>query len=164
MILFLGFIVLNGQNSIKISKPEVTYLDGILTIMYDIAGCGSGEYVDIRLIVLNAAGDTLRPTYITGDLGSKVNCGFGKKIEWNMKRDGVLIDEEIEVMVTGKPVIMELPASIPSVTSRLSRGNVILSSIFVPGLGQKKASGKGGIGTFPPAHDQPADIKTGSVR
>lgn len=143
IILLLCTFIAEGQNPIKISKPDVTYLDGILTVRYDIAGCGSGEFVDIRLVVLNSRGDTLRPTFITGDLGSRVNCGFGKKIEWNMKRDGVLIDEDIDVLVTGKPLVPDLPSNIQPVAKQLSRGNVILSSVFVPGLGQKKASGKG---------------------
>lgn len=139
------FLGVSAQTGIKISTPEVSYLNGVLSIRYDIAGCGSNDFVNIRLVILNSKGDTLRPTYITGDLGSRVSCGFGKKIEWNMQRDGILIDEEIEVLVTGRPVVQETPVYTLQATDKgLSRGNVILSSVFVPGLGQAKASGKKG--------------------
>jgi hypothetical protein len=143
-ILMFLCLLLAAQNTIKISTPAVSFLDGILTIQYDITGCETGEYVDIRLIVLNSKGDTIRPSYIAGDLGNRINCGFGKKIEWNMKRDGITIDEEIEVQVAGKATKQETVANNQPDSKQLSRGNVILSSIFVPGLGQAKASGKGG--------------------
>jgi hypothetical protein len=139
------FLNVSAQTGIKISTPEVSYLNGILSIKYDIAGCGSNDFVNVRLVILDSKGDTLRPTYISGDLGSRVSCGFGKKIEWNMQRDGVLIDEEIEVLVTGRPVVQETPVySMPVTEKGLTRGNVILSSVFVPGLGQAKATGKKG--------------------
>lgn len=136
-------LILNAQNQIKISKPELSYLNNILTINYDITGCGTGDYIEIKIIILNSKGDTIRPAYVTGDLGKRVTCGFEKKIEWNILKDSVLIDEDIEVQVTGKQVIQEI-VNYGEPTSRLiSRGNIILSSVIVPGLGQKKASGKG---------------------
>lgn len=139
------FLNVSSQTGIKISAPEVSYLNGLLSISYDIAGCSSNDFVNIRLVILNSEGDTLRPGHITGDLGSRVSCGFGKRIEWNMHRDGILIDEEIEVLVTGRPVLVETPVyTMPVINERLSRGDVILSSVFVPGLGQAKASGKKG--------------------
>ena len=135
--------ILNAQDQIKISTPQVTVLGNIMTIKYDLTGCGTGDYVNIRLIVLNARGDTIRPVYVSGDIGSRVNCGFGKKIEWNIAGDNILVNEDFEIQVTGKRVEQVMPAYI-SVQPSVSRGNILLSSAFLPGLGQKKASGKGG--------------------
>lgn len=142
-LLLASCLIINAQDNIKISTPDVTFSNDILTIKYDITGCGTNDYVNIRLVVLDSEGDTIKPDYITGDLGSRVSCGFGKKIEWNMVRDSVLIDEEIEIQVTGTPFIPEIPFYTQAVSKQISRGNVILSSVFLPGLGQKKASGKG---------------------
>jgi len=136
-------LLLNAQDQIRISTPQVTVLGNIMTVKYDLAGCGTGDYVNIRLIVLNAKGDTIRPVYVSGDIGSRVNCGFGKKIEWNIAGDNILVDEDFEIQVTGKKVEQVIPAYI-SVQPSVSRGNIMLSSAFVPGLGQKKASGNGG--------------------
>ncbi|MCU0462895.1 MAG: hypothetical protein MUF36_12935 [Bacteroidales bacterium] len=66
----------NAQNIIKISTPEISFLNNILTIKYDIAGCGASDYVNIKLVVLNAQGDTIKPVYVSGDIGSNVNCAF----------------------------------------------------------------------------------------
>jgi hypothetical protein len=137
------YLSLNAQDNIKISSPEVTILNNIMTIKYDLTGCGTGDYINIRLIVLNAKGDTIKPVYVTGDLGSRVNCGFGKKIEWNIARDNILVNEEFEIQVAGKPVPQVL-SSYGIAEKSVSRGNILLSSAFLPGLGQKKASGKGG--------------------
>ena len=144
LTLFLVFYLsLYSQDEIKISPPEVTFINDILTIRYDITGCGTSDIVDIELIILNSRGARIRPSYITGDIGSSIRCGFGKKIEWNMVKDSVLIDEDIEVQVTGTPHIPEIPLYTQPVTKRVSRGNVVISSFFIPGLGQMKASGKG---------------------
>ena len=145
-LLFLILAVhysVSAQENIKISTPEVALINNVLTVKYDITGCGTGDYINIRLIVLSAKGDTIKPVYVTGDIGSRVNCGFGKNIEWNVARDNVFVDEDFDIQVVGKPVVREMPAYVqPQKT--LSRGNILLSSALVPGLGQKKASGKGG--------------------
>lgn len=135
--------LLEAQDNIRISTPGVSMLNNILTVRYDITGCARGDYIDIRLVILNAKGDTIRPGNVKGDIGSRVNCGFGKKIEWNVARDNILIDEDVEIQVVGRPVKQEVPAYIqPGKT--ITRGNVLFASMLVPGLGQKKASGKGG--------------------
>jgi hypothetical protein len=141
------YLSLHAQDNVKISTPEVTFLNNIMTIKYDLTGCGTGDYINIKLIVLNAKGDTIKPVYVTGDLGSRVNCGFGKKIEWNVTRDSIIVNEELQIQVTGKPVAQVIPSYMP-VQKSISRGNIVLSSAFLPGLGQKKASGKGGYLAF----------------
>lgn len=147
LIFLVSYFTLNAQNSIKISTPEVSFLNNVLTIKYDISGCGTVDYVNIKLIVLNPQGDTIKPAYVSGDIGSSVNCGLGKKIEWNVAKDGIVINEELEIQVTGSPVKKVVPAY-NTVQKSVSRGNILLSSTFIPGLGQKKASGKGGYLIF----------------
>jgi hypothetical protein len=68
-----------------------------------------------------------------------ISCGLRKSIQWNLEKDKVVINEDIEAFIRGvksAPVNMSLPGP-----KKISRGNVILSSVFVPGLGQMKASG-----------------------
>lgn len=135
------FLLASAQEGFRISKPESSYANNILSIKYDITGCGSGEYIDITLVILNSGGDTLRPQFISGDMGKLISCGLGKKIEWNLVKDSIKIDEEIEIMVLGRKSASPTRINIPF-EKGLTRGNVILSSVFIPGLGQKKASGK----------------------
>ena len=142
-VFLVSYMSLFSQDEIKISPPEVSFMNDILTIRYDITGCGTSNYVDIELVILNSKGDRIKPAYMTGDIGSGVSCGFGKKIEWNMVKDSVLIDEEIEVQLKGTTHIPEIPPYTQPVTKIVSRGNVVISSFFIPGLGQMKASEKG---------------------
>lgn len=132
----------NAQGNYHISKPELTFQNNILTIKYDITGCGTGEFVEISLLLINSIGDTLKPRYITGDIGSGISCGLGKKIEWNLEKDNVKIDEDIEAIIKG--TMMELTTSDNRSPGykRYTRGDIIKTSALVPGMGQKRASGK----------------------
>jgi len=136
------FITAYNQESYSISKPQPVFKNNVLTIKYDIAGCGRNEFVDIDLILINTKGDTLKPRYITGDIGKMISCGFGKIIEWNLEKDNIHLDENIEVIIKGAKSAPQLSGIVPQGKKELTRGNVILSSAFVPGLGLKKASGK----------------------
>jgi len=131
-----------AQGSYLISKPEPTFTNNILKVKYDITGCGRNEFVDITLFVINSKGDTLKPRYITGDIGNMISCGFGKTIEWNLEKDKINLDEDVSVIVKGVKSAPVTSNSGPAGPKKLTRGNVMASSIFVPGLGQKKASGK----------------------
>lgn len=136
------FALAAGQSKVIISKPGLSYVNNTLTVKYDITGCGTGQFVDISLVVINSKGDTLRPAYITGDIGTMVNCGLGKAITWNVVKDNVKIDDDIEVMIVGKEIVPVISNISSLGSSSVTRGKVIGSSIFVPGLGQKMASGK----------------------
>ncbi len=102
LLLLTFFPVLSAQEGFKISKPEPSFSNNTLIIKYDITGCGSGEFVDITLIILNSKGDTLKPGYISGDIGLRINCGFDKTIVWDLARDNVKIDEDIQILIKGK--------------------------------------------------------------
>jgi hypothetical protein len=148
IIVFLSvifaFITLPVQSQIRISQPALGYSASIMTVKYDITGCGSGEYVNIKLVVLNSKGDTIRPVYITGDLGAKINCGLNKTIIWNVGKDNIKIDEDLQISILGEKSLPEIPAFSAAPVKKISRGGVMISSLFVPGLGQMRASGKGG--------------------
>lgn len=142
IFLLAFFSTLSAQESYKISKPEPTFLNDNLVIKYDITECGPGEFIDITLILLNSKGDTIRPIYISGDIGLRVNCGFGKTIIWNLAKDNVKIDEDIQILIKGNKLIPVVPIAVVPETKKIKRGDIILPSVFIPGLGQKKASGK----------------------
>lgn len=144
LLLFTLSIVLSAQESFKISKPEPTLSNNILTIKYDITGCPTGELVDIRLIILNSKGDTLKPIYISGDIGLNINCGFGKTIVWDLSRDNLKLDEDVDIQIEALKSAQNVQANVVPEQKKLTRANVILSSVFVSGLGQKKATKKSG--------------------
>lgn len=131
-----------AQTSYIISKPDVSLNNNILTIKYDISGCGKNEFVDITLYLVTSHGDTLKPKYITGDLGNTISCGPGKTIQWNLEKDKILINDDIEAFIKGEKSALPMANMYFPKSQKLTRGKVIFSSAFIPGLGQLKASGK----------------------
>ena len=143
VLILFNSLLISGQSKILISKPELSYINNTLIVKYNITGCRTGQYVNISMIVLNSKGDTLRPSNITGDIGKMINCGLEKSITWDVVMDNIKINDDIEVELLGKesfPVISNIK---PHGTPMFTRGKVMISSFFVPGLGQKMASGKG---------------------
>lgn len=138
-LLFLISGMISAQVNYHISKPSLAYTNNILTINYDITGCGRNEYVDVTAIIVNSQGDTLKPKFITGDIGSMITCGANKTIEWNLAKDNFKINDNIEVIIKG--VRHAVPVS--NVEENMySRSNIIFRSAIMPGWGQSKASGK----------------------
>jgi hypothetical protein len=148
LIALFNFILISGQSKILISKPELSYADNILIVKYDITGCRTGQSIDISLKIISSKGDTIKPSNISGDIGPGVNCGMGKMVQWNVVKDNIRIDDDIEVMLSGKEIIPVASGINYPVVKRTTRGKVIASSFFVPGLGQEMASGKGGYLLF----------------
>ncbi|MFN8211153.1 MAG: hypothetical protein U0T33_09335 [Bacteroidales bacterium] len=131
---------MKAQEKIMISKPELAFANNRLTVRYDITGCGKGETVSVVMHAADSKGTVIKPVFIEGDLGKAVPCGLGKTIVWDIARDSIKIDEDISVEITGE--LNSLPVQVISGPAMLTRGRVLLSSAFVPGLGMKKASGK----------------------
>jgi hypothetical protein len=144
LFMFFNYMLISGQSKIMISRPELSYINNTLTIKYDITGCSAGKFVDISMIVVSSQGDTIKPFNINGDIGNMVKCGFRKSIIWNVFNDNIKIDDDVEVMLVGKESTPATSIIASHGIPRVSRGKAILSSVFVPGLGQKMASGKGG--------------------
>ena len=142
LLLLIFFSVLSAQERFKISKPELTLSDNIFTVKYDITGCGKGELIDIALVLLNSKGDTIKPRSISGDIGSRINCGISKTIIWDLSKDNVEIDEDIQIFLQGNPSVQVVSNVVAPELNNITRGNILLLSAIIPGLGQKKASGK----------------------
>lgn len=142
LLLIFSFTIISAQTQVKISKPDLSYVNNTLTIKYDITGCRIGQFVDVSLIIMNSKGDTIRPGSVTGDIGTMVNCGAGKTISWNVIRDNVKIDDDIEVMLLGKENAPTVSNASAYEKGNVARGKVLALSVVVPGLGQKMASDK----------------------
>jgi hypothetical protein len=142
LILIFSFTTISLQAQVKISRPDLSYVNNTLTIKYDITGCKTGQFVDVSLIIISSKSDTIRPGSVTGDIGTMVNCGPGKTISWNVIRDNVKIDDDIEVMLLGKENAPTVSNASALEKENVARGKVMALSAVIPGLGQKIASGK----------------------
>jgi hypothetical protein len=146
--LFFSFIFfafpfsLVAQENYSISKPELSLSNDILTIKYDLTGCGANETISIKLIVLNSMGDTIKATYVTGDIGNNIRCGISKLITWNFEKEKIFITDDINIILKGEKQPQANSTLPQSNQNNYKRGNIVFSSILFPGMGQSKASGK----------------------
>jgi hypothetical protein len=143
LLCFLSFsiVAVFSQESFMISRPDLQFMDNILVIRYDITGCRSDAAVNISLVISDSRGGSIVPVSVSGDVGKNISCGTGKIIRWDVVADKININDDLVIQVRGeKPAVPA--ATLQSPQKKTGRGSVIFSSVFVPGLGQKKASGK----------------------
>ena len=106
---------LNAQSKANIENIDFTVEGVNLVITYDIVKYKSDEVFNIWVKIVTASGKEIIPNTMTGDVGSGVIGGSGKRIMWDMETDNAYIDEEISVQVLARsPVCHDPPAAVPS--------------------------------------------------
>jgi len=128
-------IELFSQSIAEIQNIQFSALNDTLTVTYDIIQADRKELFDISLVVITASGKLIRPRAVSGDVGSNVKGGGGKQIYWDLNKDQIFLNEEIEVEI--EAIVLGVPEKFAS------RGKAILLSAVVPGLGITKLN-KGG--------------------
>ena len=124
-----------SQSTAEIQNIQFSAHKDTLTVTYDIIQAERKELFDISLVITTASGKMIRPRAVSGDVGSNVNGGKGKRIYWDLNRDQIFLKEGIEVEI--EAVILGVPEKF------ISRGKAVLLSAVVPGLGITKLN-KGG--------------------
>jgi len=85
----------------RIENTKLELANDRLIITYDISGNGMLDIVWVE--VTKTDGTKVQASAFVGDIGSNISVGSGKKISWDMKKDGVdLQGEEINITVKGK--------------------------------------------------------------
>jgi len=153
LLLFVISLSAFSQTKARISTPDLTYYNDTLLIIFDINNCQSEEIFIIDPKVFTSDGREVSASGFTGDLGDNIRCGRNKKIIWSLARDDYQVNGDIEVQIFAEEVIINMSPEekteviekpVDRVTTTYSRGNIISSSLVLPGLGQKKASRKAG--------------------
>ncbi|HKL66369.1 MAG TPA: hypothetical protein VJ877_00645 [Bacteroidales bacterium] len=185
-------VQVQSQSNISISRPELTYYNDTLVILFDIRGCSQNNIFNIYPHITYPNGEAINTSALQGDIGDSIRCGQDKRIVWNLAADNIRINGNIEVQITAKQVVTndigedveakakdevatteekkgmnlneeagedpdqearidikkhaddEIPGNSGTILPpSYSRGNIMASSLILPGLGQKKASSKG---------------------
>ena len=146
---------LYGQARITVTKPRLEVSDENLIIQYDILNAKSSDFFMVWIEVTDAAGNKIKALSITGDIGKEIKGGRNKRITWNLSNDSILIDENISVEVKAEKIIIqeeqaETETSEETKTIKvdegnagmkeISKGNMVLSSVVLPGWGQTKTN------------------------
>ncbi len=134
------------QTSVNISKPRLELSDGNLIIEYDILDNEPSDLFNVWIEVTNASGSKINALTLSGDVGEDISGGSNKRILWNLEVDKISLDEEIFVeVVAEKKKLPEVQKEIIPVKTtpttdvkNISKGNMVLSSMVLPGWGLSK--------------------------
>jgi len=144
LVICAYFTILNNQAYAQ-SKAIVENVDFFiendnLIITYDIVKARTGETFDVSVKISTVKGTPIKAYALNGDIGTGVYGGNFKRIEWNLAKDNVVIDDEIfvEVFATAP----HSPLS-PISAKQVSVGGAMLRSALFPGWGNCYAK-KGG--------------------
>lgn len=146
------------QQEVTISDPVLSFYNDTLVIRFDILNCSEDALFTVNPRILKSDGKIIPTSNISGDLGENIRCGKNKEIIWSLAKDNVRLDDDIQVEIyveqLNEDVAEEVSPDIKEVIkerndrlvdsplSTYSRGNIIASSFFVPGLGQSKVNSK----------------------
>ncbi len=125
LVFILSVLSSFGQNSIEIKAPTLTYENEKLYVSFDLSNKAYSYEINIEII--NSSGVRINANAFSGDIGPNIQSGNNKSVIWNLKQDGIFLDETISVKVIAKLS--------PRV---LNRGKLIVQSTIWPGWGQSK--------------------------
>ncbi len=134
------------QTQVNITRPRLSLSKNSLTIEYDILNWQPADLFKIWIEVTDSRGNIIKPVSITGDCGENITGGLNRKMTWDLMQDKVFIEQEIYVEVLAEKIKIpeakkeSRPTDNPSSSEikYISKGNVIMSSMIIPGWGQSK--------------------------
>ena len=130
-IILIGFVVLTCfQSMAQISnvKTKISEERDKVTITYDLARNPRITFYNIK-INISLDGTTVNATGISGDIGTQVTAGFGKKIIWDVTKDLSEISGELKVEVATETKAVTNCKPINAVPAYAGLGTVALSGI-----------------------------------
>lgn len=153
-IFSIAILTLIAANSMAQSQARVEnveyYPEGEkMIITYNINNSNTEETFTVNVNVFNPNGKNLIASNFTGDVGSGIYGGPGKRVVWNAKKDKVTINDQISVDVSIRPEVTTTYAQ-PAYASpesgsheMVSIGNALLQSLIFPGWGNRSVKGNG---------------------
>jgi hypothetical protein len=143
----------HAQPVTMITRPRLEMQEDRLIISYDIRNFSGEDEFRIWLEITNVSGNAINAGSVSGDIGQGIRGGDNKQIIWDIGRDGLELNEEIFVEVYAEktnppPADKQGPpaeeAGMPAESGSsaagktLTKTNMVLSSVILPGLGQSK--------------------------
>ena len=128
LLLLILFIVLYDgvfaqfSNNSRLWNIDFTYLADKINLRYDFVNCNPGDNYVVWVEAYFENGSKIETKSMIGDIGS-VSAGMNKQIIWDIKKDGLLIEQSIYFKI--------IASKVPS--SNLGTG-LLYSTIF-PGSG-----------------------------
>lgn len=127
-MLFFFWVSKSMAQDPSITTPKLVFDGHRLVISYDVTSKSQSDKFFVWVEMEKKNGERIEPKALSGDIGD-IKAGKDKKITWIPEKDSVIINEEVTVEVKAEKYV-EL----------FHKGNLVLLSTVVPGLGQTKIS------------------------
>ena len=88
-----------SQTGAKVENINFYAEGSKLIVTYDIVKAKPAEVFNIWIKIVTISGKTINPVNVTGDIGSGITGGTGKKITWDVEAERVELNEEFSVEV-----------------------------------------------------------------
>ena len=120
-LIFLLGIFCSPAISQSVQNVKATFLDGKVTIQYDLAGNATGQKYQIE--VYGSHNNYLTPLrLLTGDVGKDLIAGNSKKIEWDALNELETFSNNIIFKISGTVTFSPLSFASPVARASLRRG------------------------------------------
>lgn len=159
LVVFGAGFTANAQSIARIQNINFGIEGDKMVITYDIVDAQKGEKFVPTLNVITVGGRMIPAVSVTGDVLTEISGGLGKKIYWDLKKDNVVIDDEIQIEIIARsimPPAAEKPVVVAPTTPvkpspaiqqpqrvkhrHYSPTGVLIGSLFWPGSGNQKIS------------------------
>ena len=98
--IFIGLtLTVQSQTGAKVENINFYAEGSNLMVTYDIVKAKPAEVFNIWIKIVTISGKTINPVNVTGDIGSGITGGTGKKITWDVGAERVELNEEFSVEV-----------------------------------------------------------------
>ena len=159
--LFISWMVLPfliAQTSPGISSPELSFANNQLEIKYNILNATPQHVFKIWVDITDQNGKALPAISLSGDIGSEVIGGSAKSIQWDLRQDEVILNEQVFVQLNMELVSEPVPtkslepqiemekgkkAETVEVAKQYSMGTSIFQTLMYPGFGLKQQNKSG---------------------
>jgi hypothetical protein len=121
----IQFYNLNAQN-VVIETTNLAIIDKRLEINYEILHAKKTHRFEVWVEIKNAAGEKINARTLSGNIGENQLGGNDKRIIWDYNADGLVLDEDVSVVVHGTQ---------STLAGAVNTGSCILKSLIMPGLG-----------------------------
>jgi hypothetical protein len=126
LIMFLCIGNTLKAQTVAIETTRLAIVDKRLEIDYNFLKAKKNQRFEVWVEITNSQGIKIDAKTFSGDVGTNLLGGSGKKIIWDYNTDGLVMNDEVEVIINAK---------ITTVTGAISGGKCFFQSIIIPGLG-----------------------------
>ncbi|OQX97084.1 MAG: hypothetical protein B6I20_13415 [Bacteroidetes bacterium 4572_117] len=113
--------------SVKIETTNLEIKNNQLFITYNFVKSKSSHSYNVWVEITKSTGEKINAKSLSGDIGPNIQGAESKQIIWDYNKDGIILDDEIDI-----EVIADITINDPRT------GKAILLSSILPGLGLSK--------------------------